>query len=135
MMKPFTIAIILLATTPALAAMPHHRLCDWAQDHPTQYIEKLWQKYPEMRGGNAVRLGLCGELPDKSDGSLGSGSSLGSWWQAVNCGYQAYREGEPLQANPYPDPKAANDYQRAWKRGWTTAKKACTSGKIPDFRQ
>jgi hypothetical protein len=134
-MQPFTTAAILLVlATPAFAAMPHHRICDWAQDHPEQYLRKLWQKYPEMRGGNAVRLGgRCTRLPDKSDGALGIGSSLVSWWGAVDCGYQAYREGKPLKANPYPDPKAENDYHQAWWNGWTTAKRSCTSGKIPDF--
>jgi hypothetical protein len=51
--------------------------------------------------------------------------------KAVNCGYQAYREGKPSKANPYP--KAENDYQRAWRIGWTAAQWSCTSGKIPEF--
>jgi hypothetical protein len=126
MKLPLIVTALLVLTTPAFAGVPHHRPCDWAQEHPEQYLEKLFRKYPALKGGNSIRLGLCDALPDKSETEY-----QGDWHKAINCGYQAYREGKPLKANPYPEPNAANAYRHAWAHGWTTAKKACTSGKLP----
>jgi len=140
-MKTFIAVAMLLAMTivPAYASLPHHRPCDWAQDHPEEFLEKYWQKHPDERGGNGMRLGLAGNLvghdlkripimwcPGEKL-TVDETGSQASDWHAVNCGYQAYREKKPFKVNPY-----VNENQKyGWDTGWKEARKACRSGKLP----
>jgi hypothetical protein len=99
--------------------IPHDRPCDVAQDHPEKFN---WNP----AGGNAVMFGGCGQVED-TPGSEWPGR--GQWWDAVSCGYFAYRENKKRDANPY-----SNEHLReGWGVGWDEAAKACKSGKLPTF--
>jgi hypothetical protein len=92
----------------------HDRPCDAAQDHPEKFNFN-----PE--GGNAVMLGGCEAIGDVPP------VGRAAWWGAFNCGYFAYRKNKKRDANPYSN----EDLKDGWGRGWDTAAKTCTSGKLP----
>ena len=107
------IATAVVVSSPVLA-MPHNRRCDVAQDNPGNLN-------PE--GGNAIMFGLCGGIRDLPNGEM----SRASWWNAYNCGYQAYRQGKIFGANPYYN----DELETQWSAGWKAAEKACKTGKGP----
>jgi hypothetical protein len=99
----------------------HDRPCDVAQDHPEKFRE-IWNP----GGGNAVMFDGCGQIED-NPGSEWPGR--GQWWDAVSCGYFAYRENKKRDANPY-----LNEHlKEGWGVGWDEAAKACKSGKCCRF--
>jgi ribosome modulation factor len=113
---------LLIGTALAMAialpahAMSHNRRCDIVQDHPRNLN-------PE--GGNANMFGLCNgsDAHDPDDGNV----SRTGFWNAYNCGYQAYRQGKVSGANPYYN----DELEQRWSQGWQAAKKACQTGKGP----
>ena len=113
-MKRLLITALALAVALPAYAMSHNRRCDIAQDRPTNLN-------PE--GGNANMFGLCGIIEDRPPG----GVSRSDFWNAYNCGYQAYRQGKVFGANPYYN----DELEGRWSAGWQAAKKACTTGKGP----
>jgi ribosome modulation factor len=107
------VAALSVLSASAAHAISHNRPCDVAQDNPDISEES-----------HAVMFGLCGGIRDLPNGSE---TSRSSWWNAYNCGYQAYREGKVIRANPYHN----NELRTDWSEGWKTAKKACKTGKGP----
>ena len=83
------VALITLSTSAGAHKMPHNRPCDVAQDNPGDL---------NPGGGNAIMFGLCSGIKDLPNNKEASRSH---WWNAHNCGYQAYREGKAIRANPY----------------------------------
>jgi hypothetical protein len=104
-----------VSTNDANGEMPHHRRCDIAQDSPGNLN-------PE--GGNAIMFGLCGGVDDLPTGAA---PSRHHFWNAYNCGYQAYRQGKVFGANPYYN----DELETRWSAGWKDAQKACRTGKGP----
>jgi hypothetical protein len=103
------------ALIPSYAEMPRNRRCDIAQDSPGNLN-------PE--GGNAIMFGLCGGIEDlPPDRTV----SRAHFWNAYNCGYQAYRQGKVFGANPYYN----DELETRWSEGWKDAQKACRTGKGP----
>jgi hypothetical protein len=49
------------------------------------------------------------------------------FWNAYNCGYQAYRQGKLFGANPYYN----DELESRWSAGCKDTRKACTTGKGP----
>jgi ribosome modulation factor len=49
------------------------------------------------------------------------------FWNAFNCGYQAFRQGKLFGANPYYN----DELETRWSEGWKAAQKACRTGKEP----
>jgi ribosome modulation factor len=97
------------------AEMPHHRPCDIAQDKPGNL---------NPGGGSAIMFGLCSGIDDLG---LGEEPSRDHFWNAFNCGYQAYRQGKVFGANPY----YHDELETRWSEGWKAAQKACKTGKRP----
>ena len=95
--------------------MPHNRPCDIAQDHPGNL---------NPDGGNAIMFGLCGLIEDLPTGKE---PSRHHWWNAYNCGYQAYRQDKAFGVNPYHN----DELETRWSAGWNDARKACRTGKGP----
>ena len=111
----FAAALVGLALCDAHAEMPHNRRCDVAQDKPGNL---------NPGGGNAIMFGLCSGIRDLDTGAE---PSRGDWWNAYNCGYQAYRQGKEFGANPYYN----DELETRWSAGWKDAKTACKTGKGP----
>jgi ribosome modulation factor len=115
MYKFLSVVLMIVLTNDANGEMPHHRRCDIAQESPGNLN-------PE--GGNAIMFGLCGGVDDIPTGAA---PSRHHFWNAYNCGYQAYRQGKVFGANPYYN----DELETRWSAGWKDAQKACRTGKGP----
>jgi|SRR5262249_26376667 len=113
--KILAIIIFMSGTNASHSAMPHNRPCDKAQDNPGNL---------NPGGGNAIMFGLCSGI---NDAPTGEDVSRAQFWNAYNCGYQAYREGKVFGANPYYN----EELEARWSEGWKDARKACESGTRP----
>ncbi len=116
------IPILLICKKLAIVSrvrMRHDRPCDIAQDKADP--AKL-----NSPGGNAIMFGLCGGIRDSP---IGAGTGRSGWWNAFNCGYQAYRQKKAVDDNPY-----LNEGKKdGWNEGWQAAKKACSTGRRPFY--
>ena len=95
----------------------HDRLCDRFQDDPGK-----WPLNPQ--GGNAILFGGCTGIQDLP---VGKPWYRAIWWNAYNCGYEAYRDNTKRNENPYLN-EALNE---RWAEGWDAAAKACEMGVLP----
>src|SRR4051812_46136798 len=116
------LALLLIDATldngQASGAIRTDRPCDRTHDNPGDL---------NPDGSKAVMLGLCVGIRDlPTDDKF---VSRADWWNAYNCGYQAFRQNKVFGANPY--------YNRAledgWGSGWREAEKACRAGRAPTF--
>lgn len=123
MKTPIIAAMLLVLAVPADARMRHDRLCDIVQDKFDAF-NPLYN--PDHSKG--VRFGKCEPLQD-TDIPVGDSACIGCLWNALNCGYEAYRKGKKLTDGPY-----KNEQMTArWKEGWKYARKSCAENMFPTF--
>jgi hypothetical protein len=112
---PLAVVALLAVVGVSHADMPHNRRCDIAQDNPGNL---------NPGGGNTIMFGLCGGIDDLPPGDA---ISRHHFWNAYNCGYQAFRQGKVFGSNPY----YHDELEVRCSAGWKDARKACRTGKGP----